>query len=479
MDPQIPQPGELVAGRLRVERVLGSGGMGVVLAARHEDLGELVAVKMLRLPSGDGRSFERLRREARAAAKLRGEHVVRVMDVGTLENGAPFIVMEYVAGRTLAQAREAAGRIAVPTAVDWVLQACEGLAEAHGLGIVHRDIKPSNLLLTTRPDGSSLIKLLDFGIAKSLSVLPTTLTETGGFLGSPLYASPEQVRDARVVDHRTDVWSMGVVLYQLVTGALPFPSYTATAAIASLAADPPVAPRSVVPDLPLELERVLLRCLEKDPQNRFATVAELARALEPLGSDASAGATARVGRILNQAGKQPSESPSGLDTLSTFAPSQDGSLAASRTASQVLQPPAGLPRSRRFSPWWPIAATAVTLVSLAVWDRGAKRSAALAEVRSASTTSPLVRAAPVSSTAPVSIAPPSSVMAPVSVTVPSAVPVTSALAARVTSAVARSPGERSVAPRVQPSSPVVAVSAPSIVTPAAKGHDEDDFGPRK
>ena len=370
MDLQIPQPGELIAGRFLVERVLGSGGMGVVLAARHVELGELVAVKMLRLPSGGKRAFDRLRREARAAAKLRGEHVVRVMDVGTLESGAPFIVMEYVAGRTLAQAREAAGRIPVNTAVDWVLQACEGLAEAHGFGIVHRDIKPSNLLLTTRPDGSSLVKLLDFGIAKSLSVAPVTLTETGGFLGSPLYASPEQVRDARVLDHRTDIWSMGVVLYQLLTGKLRFPSYTATAALASLVADPPVAPRSIVPSLPLELERVLLRCLEKDPKDRFATVAELARALEPWGSQATAGATERVFRILNQAGKQPSEPAPGAETFSTRAPSQDGSLAASRTASQVLQPVSGEPRKpARLKAWWPTAGIALLLVSVGLGAR--------------------------------------------------------------------------------------------------------------
>ena len=467
MEPQIPQPGELIAGRFLVERVLGSGGMGVVLAARHVELGELVAVKMLRLPSGDKRAFDRLRREARAAAKLRGEHVVRVMDVGTLESGAPFIVMEYVAGRTLAQAREAAGRISVSTAVDWVLQACEGLAEAHGLGIVHRDIKPSNLLLTTRPDGSSLVKLLDFGIAKSLSVAPLTLTETGGFLGSPLYASPEQVRDARVLDQRTDIWSMGVVLYQLLTGQLPFPCYTATAALASLVADPPVAPRSLVPSLPLELERVLLRCLEKDPKNRFATVAELARALEPWGSPAAAGATERVFRILNQAGKQPSEPAPGAETFSTRAPSQDGSLAASRTASQVL-PMSGVPqRPARLKAWWPMAGIALLLVSVGLGARGSKQSPTLAGVRSAALAPPPSSAPP--SNAP-EAAPAVAANAPAS-----PAQIVSASAALVKPAAVRSASERTVAPRA-PAPPLA--PAPSVAKPVAR-QDDDDFGPRK
>ncbi len=465
MDPQIPQPGELIAGRLLVEKVLGSGGMGVVLAARHVELGELVAVKMLRLASGDGRAFERLRREARAAAKLRGEHVVRVMDVGTLDSGAPYIVMEYVAGKTVAQAREAVGRLAVSTAVDWVLQACEGLAEAHGLGIVHRDIKPSNLLVTSRPDGSRLIKLLDFGIAKSVSVSPATLTETGGFLGSPLYASPEQVRDARLLDHRTDIWSMGVVLYQLVTGQLPFPSFTATAALASLVADPPVAPRSVMPELPLELERVLLRCLEKDPQKRFATVAELARALEPFGSEAAAGATARVTRILNQAGNQPSEPPPAADSQRTLRASQDGTLASSRTASQVLlQGLGGGRRSKRLQLGWLLAVVAVALLGLGLWARGARQAAALAA------NLPSVPAAPALSAAAAATLLPERAAATATANAAAEAPSAAAPSASVT-APRRAVVTRAVTPPPAP--------PPSAETPKVVQQDDDDFGPRK
>jgi eukaryotic-like serine/threonine-protein kinase len=416
MDAQIPKPGELVAGKLLVERVLGSGGMGVVLAARHVELGERVAIKMLRVPgTADGRAIERLRREARAAAKLRGEHVVRVMDVGTLENGAPYILMEFVAGRTLAQTREATGRVPVSTAVDWILQACEGLAEAHGHGVVHRDIKPSNLLLTKRPDGSPLIKLLDFGIAKSLTAAHSTLTETSGFLGSPLYASPEQVRDGRRLDHRTDIWSLGVVLYELCTGKLPFPSYTASGALASLVADPPVAPRTVVPELPAALERVLLRCLEKQPEQRYADVAQLARALEPFGTEASRGATERVQRILNQAGKVEPELPDGIDEPGPRSGTQDAPLAASLTAAPLFDAPVRPPRAlERLKRWWPILGAAL-LLGLGGWARSQKPPAG---VRDAPVPAAVATLAPIAEPAAPSVAPPlvvtASVATPVS-----------------------------------------------------------------
>lgn len=457
MDAQIPGPGELIAGKLRVEKVLGAGGMGVVLAARHQDLGERVAVKMLRLPTGmDKRAVERLRREARAAAKLRGEHVVRVMDVGALENGAPYIVMEYVAGRTVAQAREASGRIPIATAVDWVLQACEALAEAHGQNIVHRDIKPSNLLLTMRPDGSPLIKLLDFGIAKSLAIAPTTLTETGGFLGSPLYASPEQARDARVVDHRTDIWSLGVVLYELVTGKLPFPSYTATAALASVVADPPIDPRTVVAEIPLLLEDALLRCLEKEPQRRFDNVADLARALEPHGSEAARGATERVERILNQVGKMTSDPTPELDSESTLSGDQDAD-------SQSPASPETAPRgARRWTRWWPLAA----ILAL---------TAGLTAARGRAPSKPAERP-----TAPIPLT-----SAPVVTVTPAAAP--AAVVAPLTASPAASPAEAPTSspklalPNKAPSPRPATVSPRPAKSPAANAPDavDEDFGPRK
>ncbi|HEV7557208.1 MAG TPA: serine/threonine-protein kinase, partial [Kofleriaceae bacterium] len=216
--------GTLVAGKYRIDRILGRGGMGIVASAAHVHLHNKVALKFLE-PSfvADAKVVERFVREARAVAGLRGEHVCRVTDVGALDNGTPFIVMELLEGTDLARLLKT-GPVPVQRACSYVLQACVGVAEAHALDIVHRDLKPANLFLTHRPDGTPLVKVLDFGIAKA----PTTngddfsLTQTAGVLGSPGYMSPEQLRSSHDVDRRTDIWSLGVILYELVSGHPPF-----------------------------------------------------------------------------------------------------------------------------------------------------------------------------------------------------------------------------------------------------------------
>ena len=228
--------GDIVAGRYVVEGVIAEGGMGRVLAARHLELDVPIAIKLLKREDHDARDIQRFRREARAAAHLRGEHVVRVLDVGVLAGDRPFLVMERIDGVDLGTKLDAEGPLPAGVAVDLVLQACEGLAEAHRLGMVHRDLKPSNLLLTARPDGSALLKISDFGIAKWASGPATKLTTTADFLGSPKYMSPEQVREASDVDARADVWSLGVTLYQLVTARLPFEAYTTAGVLAAITA---------------------------------------------------------------------------------------------------------------------------------------------------------------------------------------------------------------------------------------------------
>lgn len=218
--------GQMLAGKYRVERILGVGGMGVVVAAHHVQLDESVAIKLL-LPEKGGTpiSARRFVREARAAVKIKSEHVARVFDVGTLEDGAPFIVMEFLEGSDLADWLARNGPLPIPQAVDFVLQACVALAEAHQLGIVHRDLKPSNLFCTRRSDGQITVKVLDFGISKMRDVgvsVSGAATGEGTLLGSPLYMSPEQLNSSRDVESATDVWSLGVVLYQLLSGAMPF-----------------------------------------------------------------------------------------------------------------------------------------------------------------------------------------------------------------------------------------------------------------
>jgi serine/threonine protein kinase len=289
--------GEVLAGKFRVERVLGVGGMGVVVAATHLQLDQRVALKFV-LPSGmqNAEAVERFAREARAAVRLRSEHVARVLDVGTMETGSPYIVMEFLEGRDLATVLSEGGPLHAPLALDYVMQACEAIAEAHSLGIVHRDLKPRNLFLTKRVDGRPLVKVLDFGISKVTSPTGTdqmSLTRTTEVMGSPNYMSPEQLRSARNVDRRTDIWSLGVILYELLTGRVPFEAETVTQLCAMVLQDQPRPLNDYRAELTMELTAVVFKCLEKDPAQRFQTVAELAHALEPFTGQAS-GAAARI-----------------------------------------------------------------------------------------------------------------------------------------------------------------------------------------
>ena len=293
-------PGDIVAGKYRVERQLGAGGMGVVLAATHLDLLEPRALKFLSDAAlEDAESVERFLREARAASRLKSEHVARVYDVGRLPTGMPFMVMEYLEGTDLGAMLKAGGRLSIPVAVNYVLQAVEGLAEAHAAGIVHRDLKPANLFLTFRPDGTECVKVLDFGISKIKSTAEDIdVTKTHAVLGSPHYMSPEQMESSRDVDARSDVWSLGILLYQLITGELPFKGKTMTEVVAVVFSKPPIPPTKLVPDLPPELEKVILQCLQHDVNARPQNVGELAKALEPFAGPGASLAVERIVRLL-------------------------------------------------------------------------------------------------------------------------------------------------------------------------------------
>ncbi len=272
--------GALVAGKYRVRGILGEGGMGLVVSAHHEALDRMVALKVLRKESTkDPVMAERFLREARAAANLRSEHVAHVLDVGTLPTGAPFMVLEYLEGADLAQVLTRQGRLPVAVACNYVVQACEAVAEAHAQGIVHRDLKPENLYLTTSLGGADHVKVLDFGVSKSLTADRAALTSTGVAVGSPAYMAPEQVRGSREIGPRTDVWALGVVLYELLTEALPFEAESLPDLCLKIANEEPAPLQSRRPDLPAELSAVVARCLQKDPVKRFFDAAELAEAL--------------------------------------------------------------------------------------------------------------------------------------------------------------------------------------------------------
>ncbi|HEX3771570.1 MAG TPA: serine/threonine-protein kinase [Polyangiaceae bacterium] len=276
--------GELLAGKYRVERVLGVGGMGVVVAARHEELGQLVAIKFVREDAlGNEEAIERFLRESRAAARLRSEHVARVIDVGRLENGAPFMVMEFLEGFDLAEVLTRDGALTVEVAAALMLQVCEAVGEAHAAGIIHRDLKPENLFLTSTVGGTPKMKVLDFGVSKSQGLTQGEggLTRTRAILGSPLYMAPEQMRSSRDVDVRIDVWALGVVLFELLTLRSPFEADTMPELCLKVVNEPPLSIRELRPDLPQGVTAIVDRCLEKDREKRFASAMELAAALRP------------------------------------------------------------------------------------------------------------------------------------------------------------------------------------------------------
>jgi eukaryotic-like serine/threonine-protein kinase len=279
------QPGTVLQGKYRVEHLLGEGGMGIVVAAIHLGLDQRVALKILRpelrrMPE----VVERFQREARAASKIEGAHVAKVLDVGALDDGTPFMVMEHLEGSDLSSVRRNGRPLPPALAAGYLIEACQAIAEAHGLGIIHRDIKPANLFLAKKRSGKTEIKVLDFGISKlgGPGEPDSGLTGTAVAMGSAEYMSPEQMLSARDVDLRADIWSLGACLYELCTARGPFHGASLGDTCAKVIHGAPAPPRSLAPQIPPALEAIILRCLEKDRTKRFAGAAELAAALLPL-----------------------------------------------------------------------------------------------------------------------------------------------------------------------------------------------------
>ncbi len=298
--------GQVIAGKYRIDRIVGEGGMGVVVAAHHLQLDERVAIKFL-LPEalGNPEVVARFAREARAAVKIKSEHVARVVDVGTLETGAPYMVMEFLQGSDLSSWLAQKGMLSVELAVEFILQACEAIAEAHGIGIVHRDLKPANLFIVRPADGLYSVKVLDFGISKVGRLEPgfdMAMTKSSAVMGSPFYMSPEQMTSSRDVDARTDIWALGVVLYELLAGTVPFMGDALPEVCVKIATHPPPPLRAFRGDVPGGLEAIILRCLEKDPKRRYAHLAEFAVALAEFGPKRAKASAERILRVIHNAG---------------------------------------------------------------------------------------------------------------------------------------------------------------------------------
>jgi serine/threonine-protein kinase len=357
----------VIGGRFRIDRLLGSGSMGYVVAAWHLELDQPVALKLLNPEVFErGEATARFRREVRAAARIKSEHVCRVIDVGSIEQGAPYMVMELLDGNNLEEELLRRGTLPVAEAVGYVLEAVEALAEAHAAGIVHRDLKPANLFVARRADRSRLLKVLDFGISKSMfdSHVPgdMSLTRTGVIIGSPLYMSPEQMRSTKDADTLSDIWALGAILFQLVTGRPPYEGETIPELCAKLFSEDAPPPSTVRAGLPPALDVVLHRALARDPSRRFQTVAEFGAALVDFNPGARVHVE-RARRVLSAREGRPSSMAPGPQ--SSESPTIQASVSAVALWSQL----SGREKRRRYG-LFVAGLAAVALVGFALWRQG-------------------------------------------------------------------------------------------------------------
>ena len=284
-EPPDPLVGQLLQSKYRIVRKLGEGGMGDVYEAENELIGKRVAIKFLHEEyAADAEVVARFKQEARAATAVGNEHIIDVLDLGKLADGTPFIVMEMLKGIEFGDLIANDGPLPVDRAVRIVRQACGALAAAHHKGIVHRDMKPENIFLTERTGNAEFVKVLDFGISKvrpDIGQMRTTATRTGVAMGTPHYMSPEQAQGLRDTDHRTDIYALGVILYEALCKTVPFAGDSIALVLAQILKDEPGPMRTHRPELPAELDSIVMRTLAKDPNERFQTAAQLSDALLP------------------------------------------------------------------------------------------------------------------------------------------------------------------------------------------------------
>jgi serine/threonine protein kinase len=329
--------GTVIDGKYRVGNIVGAGAVGIVFEAQNLELDEKVAIKCLRPEMlSDKAMVARFGREAKAAAVIKSEYVASVYDVGTTRDGVPYIVMEYLEGKDLGTVVQDSGMLAPRAAVEYALQVCEALAVAHAKGIVHRDIKPENLLLTERSGGIRIVKVLDFGISKaaltgSIFGNEVPLVKTVNLMGTPLYMSPEQVRCSDGVDVRSDIWSLGMVLYEILTGHTAFIGTSITEICAAILEHTPQPIEKFRSDVPAGLVAIIHRCLEKDAAKRYQNVAELAMALMPFGPKRARLNVERAVAVLQSSGHV----DPGMKVNSTMPPP----MADASVVPQVPPPP--------------------------------------------------------------------------------------------------------------------------------------------
>jgi serine/threonine-protein kinase len=336
-------PGTLVGEKYEVTSRIGRGGMGVVVAAKHIELGHSVAIKMMHEEDAQHAiSVRRFLREGRAAAALKSDYAVRIYDVGRLPSGVPYLVMEHLEGSDLSAYVKRKRQLPVAEAVEYIVQASYALSEAHASGLIHRDLKPHNLFLARLSDGRKRIKVLDFGLVKEAtsseltSTAQTPSAPEGTILGSPHFMSPEQIRDPGGVDLRTDIWSLGATFFQLLTGEPPFHALTIHLLLAKILSDPAPDVRTLRSDVPEGVARVIAKCLAREPKDRYSNVENLVRALNACGATTAIPTT----RIVTPTG--------GLTPLSAPSP-----VALGTTRGQSLAAPLPVPHPEGRSPTGP------------------------------------------------------------------------------------------------------------------------------
>ena len=358
------RPGVVIADKYRVEKELGRGGFGIVVKAHHLTLDQAVAIKVLTEGEGSDTDWEedaaRFRREAMATAALKGDHVVRVLDIDVLPSGCPYIVMEYLEGQTLHEIVHTRGPLPIAEAIDIAIQVLAALAEAHGLGIVHRDLKPANVFIAHAGAGTSLVKVLDFGVSKMLESRSKPITRTGALIGTVAYMSPEQMLDAKRVDGRADLWSVALILYEALSRKLPFGESSSPTVVTAILGQPPIPLAQFRPDLPPALIAAIMRLLEKIPEQRFSTALEAATALAPFASPHSRFAFDAIRRAPPPQGAA-APLPSGM-VPTTHGRVQKVSTAPPRTSPSVTPQP----QKKKSSALWLILSFALAGAVLGV-----------------------------------------------------------------------------------------------------------------
>jgi len=367
---QLAAPGTVVNGKYRVDRVIGEGGMGLVVEAWHLDFDERVAIKFLMPTLGtNSEAVARFEREARVLFKIKSPHVCRVLDVGRLDSGSPFLVLEFLEGEDLANRLVHRTASPLEDAVDWIVEACDAVSEAHARGIVHRDIKPENLFLARSADGRSRIKVLDFGLSKIAEANPVerqrALTSTEQAMGTPHYMAPEQWLSARDVGPASDQWSLAVILYELLAGVPPFDGDQLPQVCSAVLHAPMPSLAARAAQVPQQVEEALRRALAKDPAHRYETLAGFANALAPFGRSESRAIASRIARMFEQADQLLRSAEMARltpATLAAISASYPGIVAPPRasdpggaSASMPASTPAAVPSAPTAAPALPLA----------------------------------------------------------------------------------------------------------------------------